>query len=353
MTCSSCSVSSFSLYRALARIGNSYFKQDQYKEAVQYFNKSLTEHRTPDVLKKCQQAEKILKEEAKVAYINPELALESKSRGNESFQKGDYPLAMKQYSEAIRRNPKDAKLFSNRAACYTKLLEFQLALKDCEECIKLEPSFIKGYTRKGAALEAMKDFTKAMEVYQKALDLESNSKEYQLNVKTPSTPYCSVHGDVESGHLVTLTCHSEHGSPPPTYTWIRLDQARTRRPVMGRTTDTGILEIGNISQFEFGEYQCKATNGEGFSTCTIELNHDVGDGVIAGAVIGALLGCVLIVLVVWFIAHTLKKHKYKAIKAAEGNEMMRSSTQAPEASDSVTMATTPSNLHAEGDGPKA
>ncbi|KAF3841345.1 hypothetical protein F7725_007207 [Dissostichus mawsoni] len=149
--------------------------------------------------------------------------------------------------------------------------------------------------------------------------------------------------DVESGHLVTLTCHSERGSPPPTYTWIRLDQARTRRPVMGRTTETGILEIRNISQFEFGEYQCNATNGAGFSTCTLELNH----------VIGALLGCVLIVLVVWFIAHTLKKHKYKAIKVSEGNEMMRSSTQAPEASDSVTMATTPSNLHAEGDEPKA
>ncbi|XP_067350810.1 V-set and immunoglobulin domain-containing protein 1-like isoform X1 [Channa argus] len=172
-------------------------------------------------------------------------------------------------------------------------------------------------------------------------------------LEKPSPPYCAVHGDLETGHLVTLTCHSERGSPGPKYSWTRLDHTENSWPVLGRTTTTGTLEFTNISQFEFGKYQCNATNAVGFSTCTIDLSPDAGNGVIAGAVIGALLGCVLIILVVWFIAHTVKKHKYKAVKASYAKEMTRHSPQAQETAESVPVATTAGNRHAEVDEPQA
>jgi len=44
----------FLFCRALARMGNVYFQQQQWKDAIKYFDKSLTEHRNADVLKKKQ-----------------------------------------------------------------------------------------------------------------------------------------------------------------------------------------------------------------------------------------------------------------------------------------------------------
>lgn len=159
------------------RMGNAYGKQLNWDKAIEYYNKSLTEHRTADTLARLQKAEKAKKEADEKAYINPELSQQEKERGNEFFKKGMHPEAIKAYTEAIRRNPKDHLLYSNRAASYMKLGEFPTAIRDCDKCIEMAPDFIKGYTRKGACHFFMKEYHKAIEAYDKGLKIDPQNQE--------------------------------------------------------------------------------------------------------------------------------------------------------------------------------
>jgi len=97
-----------------------------------------------------------------------------------------YPEAVQHYEEALRRGPSSVnaeayKLYSNLAACYTKLGAYPDGVKVCissiarrlsflwylsktpphpdqaaDKCIEQAPSFAKGYSRKGALQFFMK-----------------------------------------------------------------------------------------------------------------------------------------------------------------------------------------------------
>ncbi|OVA02999.1 Tetratricopeptide TPR-1 [Macleaya cordata] len=173
--------------KALTRKGTAYVKMAKcskdYEPAIEAFQKALTEHRNPDTLKKLNDAEKARKELEQQEYFDPKLADEEREKGNEFFKQQKYPDAVRHYTEALRRNPKDPKVYSNRAACYTKLGALPEGLKDAEKCIELDPTFPKGYTRKGAIQFFMKEYDKALETYQEGLKHDQTNPELMDGVR--------------------------------------------------------------------------------------------------------------------------------------------------------------------------
>ena len=72
----------------MARTGNAYLQKDDLQNALNFLNKSISENRDPAVVKKVIEVQNTIKAREASAYINPELALEEKQKGNKFFTEG-------------------------------------------------------------------------------------------------------------------------------------------------------------------------------------------------------------------------------------------------------------------------
>ncbi|KAG6820167.1 hypothetical protein H0H93_004430 [Arthromyces matolae] len=162
--------------KAYGRAGSAYVKKGDHPNAIKYFNKSLAEHRTPDILNKLREVERLKQEADRQAYIDPEKSAVAREEGNAQFKGGDFAAAVKSYTESIKRDPSDARGYNNRAAAYTKLAALPEALKDVDEAIKTDPKFVKAYIRKSDVLFSMREYTKALEAVQEAQEVDTEHK---------------------------------------------------------------------------------------------------------------------------------------------------------------------------------
>jgi stress-induced-phosphoprotein 1 len=158
--------------KALARAGNCHFANEEYKEALEFYEQALLEDYDDKVYRKKMDAKKKLKAKEAAAFLSPEKAEEEKEKGNEKFKEGDFHGALKHYTEAIARDPKNHKLYSNRCAAFQKIGQMPAALEDCEKCIAIDPTFVKIYNRKGNIQFFLKEYHKCTETFQKVIDLE-------------------------------------------------------------------------------------------------------------------------------------------------------------------------------------
>merc|ERR1711957_759473 len=110
----------------------------------------------------------ILKDEAFVAD-------DHKEKGNGHMSNKEYKLALLQYNQAIELSPSGKSTYiyySNRAAAFCYLGEYDAAVGDCRKSIQLNPTYGKAHTRLGLCLFSQEDYHGAISAYAKALDLD-------------------------------------------------------------------------------------------------------------------------------------------------------------------------------------
>ncbi|XP_008299112.1 myosin-11 [Stegastes partitus] len=143
----------------------------------------------PEVRKKTEEKPET-KEEKTVDPVVDEYAkrsIELANMGNRLAASGQFEMAVRFFTDAIKHNPKEFKLFGNRSLCYERLQQHENALRDADLALSMEPNWIKGLFRKGKALCGLKRYYEASLIYKEVLKLESTSAEAAQELKRAQT----------------------------------------------------------------------------------------------------------------------------------------------------------------------
>ncbi|XP_069749095.1 V-set and immunoglobulin domain-containing protein 1-like isoform X2 [Narcine bancroftii] len=134
----------------------------------------------------------------------------------------------------------------------------------------------------------------------------------------PSKPECGIGPHPVKARSAILTCHSNEGDPSPTYHWVKIVHNIHQNISGNLDPRTGMLTISNISDTEYGIYQCTASNKLGNETCTVDLSKvsSENDSIIGG-IVGAVLIALVIGVIIWVVAKKAKKAKKNAQKDNE------------------------------------
>ncbi|XP_045216361.2 hsp70-Hsp90 organising protein-like isoform X2 [Mercenaria mercenaria] len=109
-------------------------------------------------------------------------AEELRQQGNDCVKGGNYNEAVIHYSHALKQDPNNHFIYSNRSLTFLKLQQYYLAEQDAIQTIKLQPKWPKGYFRKGEVEFQVGHYSSALLSYGQALLLDPSNKEVQQAV---------------------------------------------------------------------------------------------------------------------------------------------------------------------------
>jgi len=93
------------------------------------------------------------------------------SRGYNSFEKGQFDLAIADYNRALKIDPNDPMVLANRGIAYAAKGDFDKAIADHTKVVELDPKNSKAYHDLGLSYANKGDFDKAIYYFNKTLEI--------------------------------------------------------------------------------------------------------------------------------------------------------------------------------------
>jgi tetratricopeptide (TPR) repeat protein len=146
-------------------------------------------------------------------HENSNRADEAVSRGFKAADKKDYDKAFKEFSEAIRLDPKNGAAHFGRGTVYVLKKEHNKAISDFNEAIRLvpkiaaDPRFSIFYSLRGQAFQGNKDYHLAIADYDQAIRLQPKAPRYnQLAWLLATCPKGELRDGKRAITLATKAC---------------------------------------------------------------------------------------------------------------------------------------------------
>ncbi|KAJ8479677.1 hypothetical protein OPV22_023404 [Ensete ventricosum] len=86
--------------------------------------------------------------------------------GNELFNSGKFVEASIAYGEGLKYDPSNPVLYCNRAACRSKLGQWEKTIEDCNQAIVIQPDYTKALLRRAASYAKLERWTEAVSDYE-------------------------------------------------------------------------------------------------------------------------------------------------------------------------------------------
>ena len=104
-------------------------------------------------------------------------------RGILFASRGDYEMAITDFTAALRIDPNSAQIYTERGIAYSDKGNYDRAIADYSQAIRLAPNYAIAYINRGITYGIKRDWNRAIADYEAALRLDPNNADYKQRLE--------------------------------------------------------------------------------------------------------------------------------------------------------------------------